>query len=75
MLLISSVDSESGGKPRFEPGSFKVDGWEWRDGGGQWDECTNANSLPELGGKHLGYCLLLGRTILSDSFLLRMIKP
>lgn len=51
MLLISSVDSESEGKPRFEPGSFKVDGWEWGDGGGQWDECTNANSLPELGGK------------------------
>ena len=28
MLLIRSVDSENGGKPRFKPGGYKEDGWK-----------------------------------------------
>ena len=27
MLLISSVDSESGGKPKFKPDGYREDGW------------------------------------------------
>lgn len=28
MLLIRSVDSENGGKPRFKPGGYKEDCWK-----------------------------------------------